>query len=276
MFSKTGSFLAAKKHNASQAIHVIVCLLKKAKALLLPTDAQIEMFQKTVKLILLNACEIYGYGNVDILEQVQLKFLKSILNLKKSTPNCIVYRETGAVPLKIDIHCRIISFWSKLVSPVSNNLSSKFISLSRYHNHRNSTFKWLKMLEAFWYLAVSVVFGISQSFPNRNWLVKSTRQKLTDLFLNEWKSQVEYNSSWYIYQHFKQKFGFEENIINAPAKFRKYLIQFGEEITDFCQGLNLVGFVLPSQSLAGSYIKRLSLQSIIEIYLNETMIQVDV
>ena len=121
-------------------------LLKKAKALLLPIDIQIEMFEKTIKPILLYACEICGYGNVNILEQVQLKFLNAILNLKKSTPNCIVYGETGVVPLKIDIQCRIISFWSKLVSPISKSLSSKLytISLARFQNHRIKTFKWLE------------------------------------------------------------------------------------------------------------------------------------
>ena len=35
-----------------------------------------------VKPILIYACKICGNGNVDILEQVQLNFLKSILNLK--------------------------------------------------------------------------------------------------------------------------------------------------------------------------------------------------
>ena len=100
MFSRTGSFLAAKKDIASQANRAVVFLLKKAKALLLPIDIQIEMFQKTIKPILLYACEICGYGNVDMLEQIQLKFLKSILNLKKSKSNCIVYGETGVLPLK--------------------------------------------------------------------------------------------------------------------------------------------------------------------------------
>ena len=50
MFSSTGSFLAAKKHIASQANRAVFCLLKKAKALLLPIDIQIEMFQKTANL----------------------------------------------------------------------------------------------------------------------------------------------------------------------------------------------------------------------------------
>ena len=131
-------------------------------------------------------------------------------------------------PIKIAIPCRIILFWSKLVSHVSNNLSSKLfaISLSHYHNLRNGTFKWL---EKFRSILISCGFsGIwdSQSSPNRNWLVKPARQKLTNLFLNKWKSQVESNSSCYIYRLFKQTFGFKEHLINSPAKFRKYLIKF--------------------------------------------------
>ena len=97
------------------------------------------------------------------------------------------------------------------------------VSLSHCHNHRNGTFKWLENVRS---ILISCGFsGIwdNQSFPNRNWLVKSIRQKLTDLFLNEWKPQVESNSSCYIYRPFKQKFGFEEYLINAPAK---YLIKF--------------------------------------------------
>ena len=109
---------------------------------------------------------------------------------------------------------------------MSNNLSSKLyaISLSHYHNHRNVT--WLKNFRS---ILISCGFsGIwdNQSFPNRNWLVNSTRQKMIDLPLNEWTSQIESNSSCYIYRRFKQKFGFDEYLINAPAKFRQYLIKF--------------------------------------------------
>ena len=52
------------------------------------------MFEKTVKAILLYGCEVIGTGNIDILDQIQLTFLKLILNLKKSTPDGIVYGET--------------------------------------------------------------------------------------------------------------------------------------------------------------------------------------
>ena len=71
---------------------------------------QIDLFNKLIKPILLYGCEIWGIGNIDIIERVQLKFLKMILNLKKSTPSYMVYGETGSFPLKIDIEARMISY----------------------------------------------------------------------------------------------------------------------------------------------------------------------
>ena len=47
---------------------------------------------------------------METLEQVQLRFLKFILNLTRSTPNYIVYGETGVLPLRVEINYRIISY----------------------------------------------------------------------------------------------------------------------------------------------------------------------
>ena len=117
----------------------------------MPIDIQIDMFEKTVKPILLYGCEVIGMGNIDIFEQVQLKFLKLILNLKKSTPNCMVYGETGVMPLKIDVQCRIISYWSKLIYPTTNNMSSKLyaIVLSHFQHSINSQFRWVDTSKTF-------------------------------------------------------------------------------------------------------------------------------
>ena len=94
----------------------------KARSQLLPIDIQLELFNKLIKPILLYGCEIWGVGDLSKIEQVQLKFLNFILNVKKSTPNCIVYGETGVKPLKLDIQRRIVAYWHKLVHPETNNL----------------------------------------------------------------------------------------------------------------------------------------------------------
>ena len=83
LFCRSGSFLRAKKHIADQARKAIFALLKKVKQLLLPVDIQIDLFTKCIRPILLYGCEVWGYGNMAIIEQVQLRFLKLVLNLKK-------------------------------------------------------------------------------------------------------------------------------------------------------------------------------------------------
>ena len=123
-FSKGGSFLSTKTNIANQASRAMYSLIKKAKHLLLPINMQIDLFNKLVKPILLYGCEVWGYGNIDVIERVQLKFLKCILNMKSSTPNSMVYGETGTLPIRIDINSRMISFWTKLTDFESNKLSS--------------------------------------------------------------------------------------------------------------------------------------------------------
>ena len=53
-------------------------LLRKIKCLNLPFDVQIDFFNKIVKPVLLYGSEIWGFGNLDILERVQLRFNKKI------------------------------------------------------------------------------------------------------------------------------------------------------------------------------------------------------
>ena len=68
-----------------------------------------------IKPILLYGCEILGFGNLDLFERVQLKYLKYTINLKKSTPSFMVYGETGTYLISLDIQETIISFWTKLI-----------------------------------------------------------------------------------------------------------------------------------------------------------------
>jgi hypothetical protein len=71
-------------------------LLKKNRTLDLTFDLQIDLFNKTIKPILLYECEIWGFANNQNKEKLQLKFLKMILSLKKSTPSYMIYREATA------------------------------------------------------------------------------------------------------------------------------------------------------------------------------------
>lgn len=97
-------------------------LLRKIRDLNLQYDLQIDLFNKTVKPILLYGCELWGYSNIDIIERIQLKFLKLIFKQKRSTPSHMINAKTGIKPLKVEIQSRMITYWTKLCDPNSEKI----------------------------------------------------------------------------------------------------------------------------------------------------------
>ena len=89
-------------------------LNKKIRNLNLPIDLQIKLFDHTIAPILLYGCEIWGYQNTQIIENVHNDFLRNILKLRKSTPLYILYAELGRRPLQINIKHRMIVFGFQL------------------------------------------------------------------------------------------------------------------------------------------------------------------
>ena len=66
--SKSGSYLSRKKHVAKQANNAMFALMRKIRVLDLPIEMQIDLFNKLIKPILLYGCEIWAFGNLDIIE----------------------------------------------------------------------------------------------------------------------------------------------------------------------------------------------------------------
>ena len=147
-------------------------------------DIQTDLFNKTIKPILLYGCELWGTGNVDALERIQLKFYKRVLNLKSSTPSNMVYGELGVITLYIDIQTRIISFWTKLVGNAESKLSSTVYKLL-YERHESQQIvsPWIKFVKNLLCSLGFPVIRYSQSFINANWIVKAINQKLKDVFI---------------------------------------------------------------------------------------------
>ena len=65
--------------------------------------------------ILMYCSEVWGLHNTERLEIFHLSFLKSVLCVKKSTPNCFVYGELGMFPIHIELKTRAVKFWLKII-----------------------------------------------------------------------------------------------------------------------------------------------------------------
>ena len=107
-----------------------------------------------MKPVLLYGSEVWGFGNVTMLERIQLKFYKYIFSLKKSTPSYMIYGETGATPLILNIKNRVIAYWARLIENTENDqrtkLASKVYKLV-YESHSDNSIKspWIDNVKSY-------------------------------------------------------------------------------------------------------------------------------
>ena len=225
--SKSGSYLKCKKHIAEQANAAMFSLLRKSRALNLPITMQIDLFNKIIKPVLLYGCEIWAVGNLDLIERVQLRFVKIILNLKKSTPSYMIYGELGIYPLEVDIKTRIISFWSKLLDFDSNKLLSMVYQVNKcLFDNKKCKSPWLEQVKN---LIEKNGFGNIWTAPqqvNKKWFCLAFKQKLKDTFLQNWESLLSKSSSGTNYRIFKTEFGISNFFNTLSNRQCKYLTAF--------------------------------------------------
>jgi len=70
IFKSNGYFNRCKLHLKEQATKAMFALLSKGRMHQLPTDVMLELFDKTVLPIMLYGCEVWGFGNNNILDNV--------------------------------------------------------------------------------------------------------------------------------------------------------------------------------------------------------------
>ena len=162
-----------------------------------------------------------GYACLDIVESLQLEFLKYILHVKKGTPNCFVYGECGQYPLYIHVYSRIIKFWHKLCVDTDGKLSSSM--LKTMHECFN-----LNIFQSDWLTKVkSILDDCGLSFvwldPNlvsTEWLNKKINSRLQDIFIQSWRQQTTDCSKSCHYHLYKPNFGIEKYLDSLPWCYR--------------------------------------------------------
>ena len=198
-------------------------VLKKGRLHNLSIKCQLDLFDKTVKPILLYGCETWGFGKNDVIERVHLKFCK----LKTSTPNYMVYGELGRYPLDVDINVRMITYWSKLLLGKQSKFSTlayKLLYIKNFRNERVSP--WLSHIRTILNeCGISYIWTL-QSCISENWLRVVVKNNLIDQFKQNWKSSIENSSKGDNYKLFKQELKFENYLDNLEDKDKFTLCRF--------------------------------------------------
>ena len=147
--------------------------------------------------MLLYGTEIWGVYNIKDVDKLQVRFFKNLLGVKQQTPNFAVLGEFGRFPLSILCKERAIRFWLKIMknrnSPICNIYSDLCNTGSSgcWANRINTLIDHLDFNNIRHNLNYEINY-----FP-------SLKNKLRDIFVQEWKGTIQSMSKLQQYCLFK-------------------------------------------------------------------------
>ena len=228
IFNFNGNFTKAINERITLARKAMFGLNQKAVNLLLPPDIHIDLFEKMISPIFLYGSEVWGYGNVEPLEVFYRKFIKRVLGIGRSTPNCIVYGEVGKYPIVHSVYKRMIAFWTKISEGKASKLSSIMYRLI-YKLHLNGSYHspWLMCIKKILCNSGNPNFWYDQELLTPKTLMKNVvALQLENQYLQEWDFEVNRNRKCTIYRIFKDQIAFEPYLAKLNFMDRRALCQF--------------------------------------------------
>ena len=152
-----------------------------------------------------------------------------LLNIKKSTPNYMVYCELGTTPLINVIKHRMINYWSRLAHNNDNRLNYILYNLLfRKYLQERTEVRWLSFIR-------SILNDCGLSYVqnehlvtgfNEKWLNLTVKQTLSDQHLQNIISDIDSSSKASCYKIFKDNIEFEEYLDILCEKDRHTLCKF--------------------------------------------------
>ena len=221
-------FLKAQKRLCAADNRAMFSLIRKCRKLNLPIDVQLDLFEKCVQPVLLYGCEVWGYQSLELVTRFQLRFLKLVLGVNKTTPSCMVYGELGCYPTQIDVQCRLLSFWYKLM--ISSNNSTNKISCNILRLcmklYVDGVYKlpWLEHVHST-LNNLGLTFLWQRQSVTENVFKRMIKQRLKDQYLQSWNENVHANNVCYNYRMFKSDFRLEPYLIELERPLRYNLMK---------------------------------------------------
>ena len=227
IFTKSRSFYKARKHNVDQARKALHVLYKRIRNLNLPIDLQLQLFDHTILPIALYSCEVWGFENTQLIENLHNEFLRRITNLKKSTPIYMLHAELGRQPIEINIKNRMVGFWLSIVNGKETKLSNILYKIL-LHDYNSGIYehKWIRSIRDILISVGRIDLFHKRYIDNPRSVKASISRALTDVHIQDWGQKMNSSSKGKSYNYLKQDLNFENYLINLDKKHYLSLIKF--------------------------------------------------
>ena len=177
------------------------CLKRKCNEMNFNHLTMLSLFDTYVASIAHYGCEVWGNHNAPDLEKVHLKFCKSILGVKRSTSNFVVYCELGRLPLIYVRKLRIIKYWLKIMQSENCILKSSVEYMYEVFSTKPNCKNWISNVKS-----ILDEIGLSDIFENvhslsSKYVICIVKERLTDVYKQNILSDITSSSKCYMYKH---------------------------------------------------------------------------
>ena len=156
----------------------------------IPVNTLFKIFDTKVKPILLYGSEVWGFQKYDEIEQVQIKFCKSILGVGRDVKNIVAMGECGRFPIFIDSYCRVIKFWCKIMEMNDKRYPKQCYNMLVAHD-KSGRINWVTKIRNILYKYGYGFVWEAQGVGDSNTFFKIFKQRLIDNYKQDWDSMLD-------------------------------------------------------------------------------------
>ena len=171
-----------------------------------------KIFDMKVQPILLYSAEIWGLTRLDSIEKVQLMASKRFLGVPIRTPNKMIYSELGRFPLYINASMKVIKYWFRILQMSNDRLPKQAYSMLLNLDCQGYKTWVTEVREMLSKLGFYYVWN-EQRVENITGFINVLKQRLQDIFCQEWSSAILNKDRYAFYRCFKEDLN-EESYIN--------------------------------------------------------------
>lgn len=179
--------------------------------------------------VLLYGCEVWGFSDVTQIEVLHRKFIKILLGVYTTTPNVMVYGESGQFPIINHIIPRMISFFMRLVNGKQSKISFIMYKLMRtmYCLNDNVNAPWIKMIETnLSSMGMRDVWEFHGFNFTSEYVKMAAKLRIRDMFLQKWSDELQSHEYCEVYRSFKNVWKLENYLLDLTYSQRTALCKF--------------------------------------------------
>jgi hypothetical protein len=174
-------------------------------------DTFFKIFDAKVQPILLYSSEIWGLERLENIENIHLMACKRFLGVPVRTPNKMVYGDLGRFPLFINSNISSMRYWFRLLQMENDRLPKKAYEML-VGLDRNGKDCWASRLRELLCKTGFSFVWLQQGVGDVMQFLKLLKQRLVDMFIQEWSGAIRDKDRYDNYRSFKTIFEKEKYI----------------------------------------------------------------